>query len=346
MSARAGVCRAAPALGAACYKAPQPPVERARAASHALLVLAIALLRPRPRQCQASGARVRTRVGEQHAWRGGPRRRAAAHEQSWGAPRAGTRGRAPSERARPGPRRRARQRRSAGLRAPAAAGLTLTLWLRAARQEARALRFAPAAARGAALLGAFCHGGHVCLVLPRLGPSLLDYVVASASLTPALRLANLRALALQLLARPSPPPSRHICRLSTGQRGQMFAWMKACAPATAAARGPPNKLRGRLPGAPMRAPRWGPRRSRRPPRVRGVRAAGCLRAEDPRALAPPRLGAAAASASLRPALLSAGVGPDPVPGSQRRRRGPQRWPRACGRARSRRCTRAASCMRT
>ena len=44
-------------------------------------------------------------------------------------------------------------------------------------QEARALRYAPAAARAVALRGAFCQGGHVCLVLQRLVPSLLDYVV-------------------------------------------------------------------------------------------------------------------------------------------------------------------------
>ena len=68
-------------------------------------------------------------------------------------------------------------------------------------QEARALRFAPAAARAVALRGAFCHGGHVCLVLQRLYPSLLDYVVDSAALAPAARLAHLRALALQLLVR-------------------------------------------------------------------------------------------------------------------------------------------------
>ena len=68
-------------------------------------------------------------------------------------------------------------------------------------QEARALRFAPAAARAVALRGAFCHGGHVCLVLQRLFPSLLDYVVDSAALAPAARAANLRALALQLLVR-------------------------------------------------------------------------------------------------------------------------------------------------
>ena len=68
-------------------------------------------------------------------------------------------------------------------------------------QEARALRFAPPAARAVALRGAFCHGGHVCLVLQRLFPSLLDYVVDSAALAPAARLANLRALALQLLVR-------------------------------------------------------------------------------------------------------------------------------------------------
>lgn len=69
------------------------------------------------------------------------------------------------------------------------------------QQEARALRFAPAAARAVALRGAFCHGGHMCLVLQRLVPSLLDYVVDSAALPPTARLANLRALALQLLVR-------------------------------------------------------------------------------------------------------------------------------------------------
>ena len=81
-------------------------------------------------------------------------------------------------------------------------------------QEARALRFAPAAARGVALRGAFCHGGHVCLVLQRLVPSLLDYVVESAALAPAPRLANLRALALQLLARARArlaAPARWLC---------------------------------------------------------------------------------------------------------------------------------------
>ena len=54
-----------------------------------------------------------------------------------------------------------------------------------------------------ALRGAFCHGGHVCLVLQRLVPSLLDYVVDAAALAPSARLAHLRALALQLLVRPA-----------------------------------------------------------------------------------------------------------------------------------------------
>ncbi|KAK9826879.1 hypothetical protein WJX81_003020 [Elliptochloris bilobata] len=69
----------------------------------------------------------------------------------------------------------------------------------AGQKEARALRFAPAAARAVQLRGVFCHSGHVCLVLERLVPSLLDYVAESACLAPAARLANLRALALQLL---------------------------------------------------------------------------------------------------------------------------------------------------
>lgn len=79
----------------------------------------------------------------------------------------------------------------------------MSLW-----QEARALRFAPAAARAVQLLGAFSHGGHVCLVLERLAPCLLDYVVDSVDLAPAARLANLRGLALQLLVRPGADPER------------------------------------------------------------------------------------------------------------------------------------------
>ena len=106
-------------------------------------------------------------------------------------------------------------------------------------QEARALRFAPAAARAVALRGAFCHGGHVCLVLQRLVPSLLDYVVDSAALAPAARLANLRALALQLLVRArgrlwnknasalvGRPQTRHA---DMGMRGQLAcALLCAC----------------------------------------------------------------------------------------------------------------------
>ena len=72
------------------------------------------------------------------------------------------------------------------------------------RQEVRALRHLRAAAGGARsgivrLLGAFGHCGHVCLVLERLRPSLLDYLSESAVLPAAARLANLRSIAHQLL---------------------------------------------------------------------------------------------------------------------------------------------------
>lgn len=79
-------------------------------------------------------------------------------------------------------------------------------------QEARALRYAPAAARAVRLLGAFSHGGHVCLVLERLVPCLLDYVVDSVGLALAARLANLRELALQLLVRPGADAERELVK--------------------------------------------------------------------------------------------------------------------------------------
>ena len=71
-------------------------------------------------------------------------------------------------------------------------------------QEVRALRYLRAAAPGACsgivrLLGAFGHCGHVCLVLERLRPSLLDYLSESALLPANTRLANLRSIARQLL---------------------------------------------------------------------------------------------------------------------------------------------------
>ena len=67
--------------------------------------------------------------------------------------------------------------------------------------------------------GAFMHAGHLCLVLERLGPSLLDYTVSSAGLPLPQQLLQLRKIAHQLLVRlrmcasqknrilvPSPPP--------------------------------------------------------------------------------------------------------------------------------------------
>ena len=72
-----------------------------------------------------------------------------------------------------------------------------------APQEARALRYiqarAPECARVVRLLGTFMHAGHMCLVLERLHPSLLDYLSGSATLAPCTRLANLRSIAYQLL---------------------------------------------------------------------------------------------------------------------------------------------------
>lgn len=74
-------------------------------------------------------------------------------------------------------------------------------------QEARALRYlaacAPACAGVARLRGAFAQAGHVCLVLERLHPSLLEYLPGSAALAPPARLAHLRLIGHQLLVRPA-----------------------------------------------------------------------------------------------------------------------------------------------
>lgn len=72
-----------------------------------------------------------------------------------------------------------------------------------ALQEARTLRYiqatTPECTRVVRLLGTFMHAGHVCLVLERLFPSLLDYLSLSATLAPYTRLVNLRSIAYQLL---------------------------------------------------------------------------------------------------------------------------------------------------
>ena len=55
---------------------------------------------------------------------------------------------------------------------------------------------------GAAIVdirGAFSHAGHLCLVLERLGPTLLDYTVSSAGLLAPQQLSQLRKIAHQLL---------------------------------------------------------------------------------------------------------------------------------------------------
>ncbi|KAK9918761.1 hypothetical protein WJX75_006665 [Coccomyxa subellipsoidea] len=73
----------------------------------------------------------------------------------------------------------------------------------AGQKEARALRYiqsrSPECTRVVRLLGTFTHAGHMCLVLERLFPSLLDYLSLSATLSPCTRLANLRSIAYQLL---------------------------------------------------------------------------------------------------------------------------------------------------
>ncbi|KAK9863940.1 hypothetical protein WJX84_010191 [Apatococcus fuscideae] len=55
---------------------------------------------------------------------------------------------------------------------------------------------------GAAIVdirGAFTHAGHLCLVLERLGPTLLDYTVSSAGLPASQQLLQLQKIAMQLL---------------------------------------------------------------------------------------------------------------------------------------------------
>ena len=58
---------------------------------------------------------------------------------------------------------------------------------------------------GAAIVGirgAFSHAGHLCLVLERLGPTLLDYTISSAGLPAQQQLTQLRKIAFQLLVGP------------------------------------------------------------------------------------------------------------------------------------------------
>jgi hypothetical protein len=72
---------------------------------------------------------------------------------------------------------------------------------------------APACFGAVRLAGAFAHGGHMCLVLERAFPSLLDYLSESAALPAPARLANLRSIARQLLVSfpLGSPPHPHAC---------------------------------------------------------------------------------------------------------------------------------------
>ena len=74
-----------------------------------------------------------------------------------------------------------------------------------ALQEVRALRWLESVAPSAAiahLRGCFMFAGHVCLVLPRLYPSLLDCIVESAALNVAAQITQLRDVAFKLLVEP------------------------------------------------------------------------------------------------------------------------------------------------
>ncbi|KAK9849802.1 hypothetical protein WJX84_004936 [Apatococcus fuscideae] len=86
--------------------------------------------------------------------------------------------------------------------------------LAAGLKEMQVLRYftsqAPRWAPIVDIRGAFMHAGHLCLVLERLGPSLLDYTVSSAGLPLPQQLLQLRKIAHQLLVALRSLHERHI----------------------------------------------------------------------------------------------------------------------------------------